>query len=255
MRIYSNLSRALMVGCLAFAPHLATAGTFNGQVNGTFSAPVTSGTIVYPDGSGVFFNNSGSAVSTLCNAPCSIFPTLPQISAITWGNTDSSLGQSPSLVAFLGANLSNQPASTSFYLGSIIYTNFTSTLESLIFGANLQVNIAGVDPLNIKLSFVTTSNGGVDPAKDADFISFSGLGTNLSLAAFEGSTVLADLYGTIVGDPQLFLTDIQVVDTTAGFIGPAPEVTPIPATMPLFASGLGLLGFAAHRRKRKALST
>ncbi|MGZ5866825.1 MAG: hypothetical protein ACXWKC_15720, partial [Xanthobacteraceae bacterium] len=37
------------------------------------------------------------------------------------------------------------------------------------------------------------------------------------------------------------------VDSVAG-------QTPIPGALPLFASGLGVLGFVAHRRKRKSVT-
>jgi hypothetical protein len=34
----------------------------------------------------------------------------------------------------------------------------------------------------------------------------------------------------------------------------APTLTPIPAALPMFAGGLGLVGFLARRKKRKALA-
>ena len=41
---------------------------------------------------------------------------------------------------------------------------------------------------------------------------------------------------------------------SASFDSDLQTTTPIPAALPLFASGLGVLGFAAFRRKRKALA-
>ena len=37
--------------------------------------------------------------------------------------------------------------------------------------------------------------------------------------------------------------------------GTAPGTTPIPAALPLFASGLGMLGWVARRRKKKAIAS
>jgi glucose/arabinose dehydrogenase len=50
---------------------------------------------------------------------------------------------------------------------------------------------------------------------------------------------------------NLFLTDL---DGGRLFALTAEIATPLPATLPLFATGLGLLGFVAHRRKPKALA-
>jgi hypothetical protein len=44
-------------------------------------------------------------------------------------------------------------------------------------------------------------------------------------------------------------TDLEAACTECG---PAPNPTPLPAALPLFAGGLGTLGFFARRRKRKA---
>jgi hypothetical protein len=57
-------------------------------------------------------------------------------------------------------------------------------------------------------------------------------------------------------------TEIAVLDGVPGSLGadlslppaPPPTPTPLPATVPLFLSGLGVIGFAARRRKNKALA-
>jgi hypothetical protein len=251
-----NFSGALSALCVAsaFAPGLASAGPFTGQVYASFSDPVTSGYIIPSGGGATPFNNSGSAVVDICNGTCAAFGNNPLISQISWGNTDNNpssptFGQAPSRIAFIGNFLTNVPADTSVALGTVLYQNLTSALESLIFGAKMTISIPGVDLLGVSLNIVTTANGGISQTADADFVSFSGLGNSLSLGAFEGGTVFATLFGKIVGDPQLFLTDIQSFGD--GLVGPAPSPTPIPGALPLFASGLGMLGFVVHRRKRK----
>ena len=61
-------------------------------------------------------------------------------------------------------------------------------------------------------------------------------------------------------DPHIFSEDslYSIVvsdgvgnDIPPGFVG-SPVVTPLPATLPLFATGLGALGLLGWRRKRKA---
>lgn len=47
--------------------------------------------------------------------------------------------------------------------------------------------------------------------------------------------------GDGLGDPRVGLTNFALTQT------------PIPAALPLFATGLGMIGFLAHRRKRKAV--
>jgi hypothetical protein len=56
-----------------------------------------------------------------------------------------------------------------------------------------------------------------------------------------------DIYGLVNGVPDN--TGALVVSVSADSI---PSTTPLPATLPLFASGLGALGLLGLRRKRKA---
>jgi len=83
--------------------------------------------------------------------------------------------------------------------------------------------------------------------------------------AFNGPTV-SSIYGygdTVNGDTltSLGLTSFQLYGTGIGStIGGrvsmqlAPATTPLPAALPLFAGGLGMLGFLLRRRKRSAQS-
>jgi hypothetical protein len=145
------------------------------------------------------------------------------------------------------------PAITSapFDLGTIIFGNGTSLLDSLIFGATMSFYIAPAVPNTIapgmstplvsEISIDTTVNNG-NLYHDADFITFSGL-SNISLNAFEGAAVQAELYGYIAGDPSLVLTNI-VLDPGQGgngFIGNG-QLVPEPSTSFLLATGfIGLL--------------
>jgi hypothetical protein len=60
--------------------------------------------------------------------------------------------------------------------------------------------------------------------------------------------------GTITSDEQIitamFTAAGQDLEATMEFVGTAQ--TPLPAALPLFATGLGAMGFVGWRRKRKA---
>ena len=72
--------------------------------------------------------------------------------------------------------------------------------------------------------------------------------------------------GTLVLDADLFLRDVNgapffsatagavVIARAVDSIDPTPTETPIPAALPLFASGLGALGLLTWRRKRQAVA-
>ena len=73
--------------------------------------------------------------------------------------------------------------------------------------------------------------------------------------------ILGCILGGALGDPQalghhlvLILTDQLFQSVTISSTSPAFEfanmVTPIPAALPLFATGLGMMGWLARRRKR-----
>jgi hypothetical protein len=55
--------------------------------------------------------------------------------------------------------------------------------------------------------------------------------------------------GTIYQPTGLF----QLTIDGQGFgVSPTPQTTPLPATLPLFAGGLGFVGYLSRRKKRKA---
>jgi hypothetical protein len=56
---------------------------------------------------------------------------------------------------------------------------------------------------------------------------------------------------------ETYTVTLSLLDSTGTPLGSVTEIinaTPIPAALPQFASGLGVVGFAAHRRKRKKAS-
>ncbi len=72
---------------------------------------------------------------------------------------------------------------------------------------------------------------------------------------------LTDLQGTIPGLPGITLSSVETyygVDgsvsrtMTSGLLVPETSITPLPAALPLFAAGAGVLGLLGWRRNRKA---
>ena len=61
--------------------------------------------------------------------------------------------------------------------------------------------------------------------------------------------------GLINGDFTYFSLEERLDSASFTVTGTAPGTTPIPAALPLFASGLGMLGWVARRRKKKAIAS
>jgi hypothetical protein len=61
---------------------------------------------------------------------------------------------------------------------------------------------------------------------------------------------------TITSDEQIikatFTAANQDLEATMEFVANPPAATPLPAALPLFATGIGAMGFVGWRRKRKA---
>ena len=72
-------------------------------------------------------------------------------------------------------------------------------------------------------------------------------GTQVDCTSCSGSNWYTDTYGSL--PDALNLTFFDFVSFTATT---TPGTTPLPATLPLFGTGLGALGLLARRRKRKA---
>ena len=253
--------KAMTVG-LAVPLMLASARTeaspstlYSGSIQGQWADAVLTGSLIDgATGAITFFDNTATAACNL--SPC---PRVPATSPggggamVTWGD-----GRSPartSVVSFTGASFANVVPDTLFELGTLTYTNGTSDLNSLIFGATLTLTVlltdpsgVSVDPYAIQLGLTTTNNTGTT-AQNADFIDFrNSLGTTqpVTFNVFEGATATAILSGMIVGDPMLFATQITIAQGSqgSGFIGtgvPQSLVIPEPSTWWLCIAGLALL--------------
>jgi hypothetical protein len=74
----------------------------------------------------------------------------------------------------------------------------------------------------------------------------------LGLVTNDGSAIISGLLFSLVGDePAGFAVDDIRFGVGSQVVVPG-GATPLPGALPLFASGLGVFGFIAHRRRRRA---
>jgi len=260
MASFAPIGAVILAGAflLSASPANAVASVTNytGAVTGTWSDPVPSGVLI--DGATQatsFLDNTATANCSLAGCAFNTHPAPPN--TVIWG-TNTGVTPDHSTITFDGAPFTSVASGQSFKLGTLTYENGTSALESIIFGATLTISIALTDPatktvtdLPVSIAFVTTNNTGTD-AQNADFVDFRPTLPN-TFNVLEGATAIADLYGHIIGDPQIGL-DLITLDPLsppgAGFIGTGvPTVpTPEPASLAVLASALTLAGMVRRRR-------
>ena len=255
--VYKAMAAGLAVPLmLASARTEASPSTlYSGSIQGQWANPVLSGSLI--DGATGVVTSYDNTKTAACNlSPCprapATFPGGGGGATVAWG--DGATAARTSVVSFSGATFTNVAPDTVFDLGTLTYTNGTSDLDSLIFGASLTLTAlltspsgTTVDSFLVQLGLTTTNNTGTT-AQNADFIDFrNSLGTiaPVTFNVFEGATATAILSGKIVGDPMLFATQIAIAQGSqgSGFIGAGvPQlVIPEPSTWWLCIAGLALL--------------
>ena len=256
------------MACLGLGP--AHASTSQSTIIGVFGGVTVNGNVLHiPDASSTtYYDNTGRAVYGIVNSTNPATTGSPPIqstgSTLTWGDDNGGAGAS-SILNFFGAVIPSsidQP----FRVGRLTYSNGTSSLTSLIFGATISfydgsisaANFLGTDTIVIN----TTSNLGQSTAQDADYLNICGNQSNIcgsSIEAIEssqgGTGLTVDLFGVIVGDPQLFLTSAMVTPgqspTMNGFIGnDLPAALPEPSTVTLVGASMLAMGGSLRRRRR-----
>ena len=248
-RLHTRTAVLLILALISYAgaTHVGANTINSGSISGVFSSPVLTGSVIDLDGKTLIpVDNTTTGVRTG-------FGT----NAITWGDPD------PSILTFTGKSFSGVAPGQVFDLGTITYTNGNSFRETLIFGATLTLSVnstqgGSVDPSTSSVDFLSTANhflpnDGLDPRfkfQDADFLSFSAFPQTFNV--FEDSTASAELFGKIVGDPQLVLTGIELNpdQSNNGFIGHGVGSVPDSGgTLALVGIALAALAFFGISRK------
>ena len=117
--------------------------------------------------------------------------------------------------------------------------------------ANNSGNACGdvIDGFDFKFTGENILGVSVNIASAAAFLPVTGTfqgNTHLGLLLLSNNEIQVDVTGDLPAFNDQLILDLS--------FSTAPSETPLPATLPLFASGLGALGLLGWRRKRKALA-
>jgi len=199
-------------------------------------------------------DNSATAACDLAGCPVLLVGNPGD--TVTWGTSATATPPNSTLV-FTGSTFTNQAPNVPFTIGHFSYTNGSSDVSSLIFGASLTLTLKDMnnqvlDTKTLALQIKTTSNTGSD-MDNRDVVEFPavfptsfGTFSVSSLDVFEGFTKPFDLIGQIVGDPTLELLQIVAEPgfDDAGFVGTGLDI-PEPAGLTFL--GVGLAGLLCAR--------
>jgi hypothetical protein len=248
-----------LIGCwVVWSAPASAVVVAQGQIVGTFSDPIYSGTVA----------NGGGAYNNTTTAPLT---TTATTNYLQWGTNSppATHGTDYSSLTFTGATVPLSGSLNPTTLGTIQFVNGTSALNSLIFGATLTFSLKGVTLGSDQVTITTTQNSysglGLTPTElrtDADYINICGGSSNIcstGISAYENtegaSTYSAPLSVSLLGtykyDPSITLTGVNylsgdgTVDTRIA--GGVPE----PSTWAMMILGFGGIGFMACRRNSK----
>ena len=243
----SGRGLALALAAVSLAAPAARADLmYGGEVLASFSNPVLAGFRIGVDQQPVFADNSATAVYSIQNNGA--------VAVLTSGDNFGGAGGS-SVVRFVGANFASVAPDTDFTIGTLTFDNGTSSVGTSIFGATLTVWVKDrpdITPAVIPFRLLTTTNGGVSAALDADYLTFPAP-VSVNFHVFEQKGAEAAVYGQIVGDPVFTVTGLQIDPTQAGggFLTPA---VPAPGGVVLLAIGAVCL-LARRQPGRSATAT
>lgn len=151
-------------------------------------------------------------------------------------------------VTFASGDATIKPALNGGTIGSL-----TVSVPTGFFFTDLQFSEQGSDSI-----FIQAFNG-VTPVGDytnTDVLQgANGLQAFLTLGANSGVlfTSIVISGGAFTELKQFFISGLVNCGPTGSGCAPVPNAVPLPAALPLFAAGAGLLGFVGWRRKRRTV--
>lgn len=192
---------------------------------------------------------------------------------LSWGNAMPT----QSSVTFTGEDYGPVDSDEEFFLGSMTYFNGTISFGSGAYGAGLTLSATDtlngnvIDPLETSYLNIDTKNYNIPgaipfpanllfpagwtwgDAVSADGMFFPTFG-KYALVKEQAPPVTFHLFGKIVGDPQMILTDIVVDDADVAYgviIGqPEYEEIGVPEPSTVVLSMIGLAGLLGWKRRR-----
>ncbi len=255
------------VVALGSSPSSSWASVAEEQITGVFSDPLYAGYIDNTPavGAKTYYDNSATAPAS----------TTISGGTLTWGtNPPTAVGTNYSTLTFTGNYVPFADQTSPLQLGTITYTNGTSALNSIIFGATLTFYLGGAMLGSDQVIITTTSNQSSgtsltqpEAQLDADYINICGNSSNIcaqAIQAYENTEgtngtafsnpVVAALMGTYTVDPGITLTDVTY-QSGDGVVTPRPpEAVPEPSTWAMMGLGFAGLAFAGYRSRRTAVS-
>jgi hypothetical protein len=198
------------------SPAAATEPSYSGTITGVFDTPVLTGA----------FLDAGARRPVARDNTTTAGASGVATSSLTWGDTNGGT-LAPSTLAFTGNSFSDVAPGQVFPLGTLSYFNGQNPPPSLIFGLSMHLSAGdGIAPFTGPVDVVSTVNANLDRVADADVLVFSKFEIPSTLAAFEGTTVTAIVYGKIVGDSELEITGLSLApgEASHGCVAAGPFV-------------------------------
>jgi hypothetical protein len=201
------------------------------------AAPVHAGTVTVPYAGS--FNES--TIPTEGGLPAGDYDTIGGLPDVALFNLVAGAN------TFLGSVKTPNDSSDAF----VIAIGATQTLigASIVFGTNLN----DFDPLFAAPGPIwTLEESSVTPTIFLQSLGFNGMDSPQSLSA-PSFTRGAGIYSFLIGNGTFATNNNEPVQYALTFnVTQLSATTPIPAALPLFASALGAMGFAAFRRRQQA---
>ena len=225
------LAQVALVSCaLVAAPILATlpaqAATIQwsqwssatpGNPNGSASGTIGSNTVTY----------SGELQSLVLN-----YPSWGPAGTFSGGSISNPPPQSGNIIQLIGGGGDNATTDT---------VTFATPITNPVFAIWSLGQSGTIAQFDFNAPFLIQSGG---PSNEYAGIPITSIALNVLGQEGNGTIQFIGTYSSISWTNP-------VAENWYGFTVGAPEV-PLPAALPLFASGLGLLGFLAQRRRRKS---